>query len=92
MGDCALVIVVIGDRWLVAESRGRWRRLDEADDVVRIEIEAALSREHPGRAGAGARRDQCVAPACYRRACSRSPIATGSWFGLTRTFTQTWID
>jgi TPR repeat protein len=39
---CSIVIVVIGDKWL-AEVDGK-RRIDDEDDPVRIEIEAALRR------------------------------------------------
>jgi TPR repeat protein len=42
---CSIVIVVIGDKWL-AEVDGK-RRIDDENDRVRIEIEAALRREIP---------------------------------------------
>ena len=42
---CSMVIVVIGDEWL-AEVGGK-RRIDDENDRVRIEIEAALRREIP---------------------------------------------
>ena len=42
---CSIVIVVIGDEWL-AEVDGK-RRIDDENDRVRIEIEAALRREIP---------------------------------------------
>jgi len=40
------VLVMIGPRWLVADAQGR-RRLDEPDDFVRREIEAALATGKP---------------------------------------------
>jgi hypothetical protein len=42
---CSIVIVVIGDKWL-AQVDGK-RRIDNENDRVRIEIEAALRREIP---------------------------------------------
>jgi hypothetical protein len=39
---CAALVVVIGDRWLAASPGGRLR-LDDPDDIVRCEIEAALN-------------------------------------------------
>jgi len=43
--DCKIAIVVIGDQWL-AEVDGK-RRIDDENDRVRIEIEAALRRNIP---------------------------------------------
>jgi hypothetical protein len=41
---CQVLLAVIGPSWLtVADQRGR-RRLDDPDDIVRLEIEAALAR------------------------------------------------
>jgi hypothetical protein len=43
--DCDVVIVMIGRQWLdAADGKGR-RRLDDPDDFVRMEIEAALDRD-----------------------------------------------
>lgn len=46
VGDCAVLIAVIGDRWQANDASGK-SRLANADDFVRIEIEAALSRGIP---------------------------------------------
>ena len=46
VGRCHLVLVVIGDRWIDAGTAGA-RRLDDAADFVRIEIESALERKIP---------------------------------------------
>lgn len=41
---CAALVVVIGDKWLASTGSGGGRRLDDPEDIVRIEIEAALNR------------------------------------------------
>jgi hypothetical protein len=43
LAQCMVLLVVIGPRWLTAETDGR-RRLDEPDDWVRHEIATALRR------------------------------------------------
>ena len=41
---CRVLVAVIGPNWLIAtDQRGR-RRLEDPDDIVRLEIEAALAR------------------------------------------------
>jgi formylglycine-generating enzyme required for sulfatase activity len=42
--DCEVCLVMIGKRWLTAADRYGQRRLDKADDWVRSEISAALTR------------------------------------------------
>jgi hypothetical protein len=45
VGSCDVLLALIGDQWLTAnDERGR-RRLDDPDDFVRLEIEAALTRQ-----------------------------------------------
>jgi hypothetical protein len=46
VGACDVVIAVIGERWLSGGREGG-RRLDDAKDFVRIELEAALQRNIP---------------------------------------------
>jgi TIR domain len=47
VGRCDVLIAVIGPGWLTAsDSTGR-RRLDDPDDFVRVEVEAALERDTP---------------------------------------------
>lgn len=41
--SCDLVLVLIGDRWLTITDAADRRRLDDPGDVVRLEIEAALT-------------------------------------------------
>lgn len=47
VGRCNLLLAVMGEQWLGASDVGGVRRLDDAKDYVRIEIEAALSRKIP---------------------------------------------
>ena len=44
VGKCKIFLVVIGDKWLEATGSTRTSRLHDPRDFVRIEIEAALSR------------------------------------------------
>src|SRR5262245_32220300 len=44
VASCQVLLAIIGPAWLSsADGQGR-RRLDEPDDIVRLEIEAALER------------------------------------------------
>lgn len=44
VAKCNVFLAVIGDHWLNTQDENGLRRLDNPDDFVRIEIEAALSR------------------------------------------------
>src|SRR5262249_19799012 len=44
VGDCTVLIAVIGDKWLYALNPLGKRRLDDPGDFVRIEIASALKR------------------------------------------------
>src|SRR5215210_761834 len=43
VNECDVLLALIGERWLTAEHAGN-RRLDDENDYVRVEIEAALER------------------------------------------------
>ncbi len=44
VGSCAVLLALIGDRWLDVVDDAGARRLDDSQDFVRLEIEAALRR------------------------------------------------
>ena len=46
VAECDVMLVVIGDRWLEADESGRFR-LEDADDLVRVEVSSALKRNIP---------------------------------------------
>jgi len=45
VGSCDVLLALIGRKWLRITGRGRTRRLDDPNDFVRLEIEAALKRK-----------------------------------------------
>ena len=45
VGKCDVLLAVIGDQWLNIKDDAGQRRIDDPDDFVRIEIEAALQRD-----------------------------------------------
>src|SRR5215470_13353194 len=42
---CQVLLAIIGPNWLTAADERGGRRLDDPDDLVRLEIEAALARD-----------------------------------------------
>ena len=44
VGSCDVLLALIGDRWLRIADQDGQRRIDNPDDFVRLEIEAALAR------------------------------------------------
>ncbi len=44
VGSCDVLLALIGDRWLTITDEDGRRRLDDPNDFVRLEIEAALTR------------------------------------------------
>lgn len=47
IGRCDIVLVIIGTRWAAPIPNSSHRRIDEPDDYLRLEIEAALNRNIP---------------------------------------------
>jgi eukaryotic-like serine/threonine-protein kinase len=47
VGECGVVLAIIGPRWTDASNESGLRRLEDPDDFVRIELEAALARDIP---------------------------------------------
>ena len=45
VGSCDVLLALIGDQWLTAADEQGRRRLDDPDDFVRLELEAALTRQ-----------------------------------------------
>ena len=45
LGSCAVAVVLIGPRWLDVKDEAGRRRLDDAEDHVRFEVEESLRRE-----------------------------------------------
>ena len=45
VGTCDVLLALIGDRWLTVTGQDGRRRLDNPDNFVRLEIEAALARD-----------------------------------------------
>jgi len=44
VGSCDVLLVLVGSQWLTAKGPDGRRRLDDPDDFVRLEIEAAIER------------------------------------------------
>ena len=44
VGSCDVLLAIVGDQWLTITGKEGQRRLDDPDDFVRLEIEAALTR------------------------------------------------
>jgi hypothetical protein len=47
VGECTVLLAIIGDRWVDATDPEGKTRLEDHDDFVRIEIESALKRDIP---------------------------------------------
>src|SRR5437763_9850124 len=45
VGDCDIMLAIVGDRWLTVQDDKGSRRLDDPADHVRLEIESALKRD-----------------------------------------------
>ena len=58
-----VMLVVIGPKWLVAEDGNR--RIDSADDYVRIELEQALGRGDSEPSGSSSTERPCLKVSTY---------------------------
>ncbi|MGH7068870.1 MAG: toll/interleukin-1 receptor domain-containing protein, partial [Acetobacteraceae bacterium] len=47
VGNCGVMLAIVGPRWAEARNPAGQRRLEDADDFVRIELETALARDIP---------------------------------------------
>jgi hypothetical protein len=47
IAQCSVVIVMIGRQWLSIRDKKRRRRLDDVNDMVRVEVAAALKQQIP---------------------------------------------
>ncbi len=47
VGDCAAVLAIVGPKWIDIRNEEGKRRLEDPDDFVRVELEAALARKIP---------------------------------------------
>jgi hypothetical protein len=47
VGTCDVLLAVIGQHWLTVTGQDGRRRLDNPRDMVRLEVEAALTRDVP---------------------------------------------
>ncbi len=47
VGHCGVMLAIVGPRWTEARTPAGQRRLEDAEDFVRIELETALARDIP---------------------------------------------
>ncbi len=47
VGNCGVMLAIVGPRWTEARNPAGQRRLEDPDDFVRIELETALARDIP---------------------------------------------
>jgi hypothetical protein len=75
--QCAVQIVVIGRRWLDSPSASGGRRLDDPNDLVRLEIEAGLRRGIaviPLLVGGAQMPNPAALPPSLRELCARNGL------------------
>ncbi len=47
VGNCGVMLAIVGPRWTEARNPAGQRRLEDPDDFVRLELETALARDIP---------------------------------------------
>ena len=47
VGNCGVMLAIVGPHWMGARNAAGQRRLEDPDDFVRIELETALARDIP---------------------------------------------
>ena len=47
VGQCAVVLAIVGPRWVDARGEAGQRRLEDSEDFVRLELEVAMARDVP---------------------------------------------
>ena len=52
---CSVLLAIVGLGWLESKDGSGQKRLEDANDFVRLEIASALERDIRGRSGSGSR-------------------------------------
>ncbi len=77
VGACSVLLVLIGSQWLTVTDENGQRRIDSPDDFVRLEVQAALSRDIrviPVLAGAARMPSAGELPECLVKLADRQAL------------------